>query len=225
MEFEPLPAGLQERQKAVGEAWSEGFAASAQAAAPRPGLGHMAPTAPTAPAASAPPRSGWGWWAAAAAGLMAIVGWWPQLTGSPTELRTPVAGVEPERGQSTASELRAELLAASDALRIDWTATDFAAGATGDVVWSQADQRGFLRIEGLAVNDPTELQYQLWIFDDEQEHPVDGGVFDIGSDGEVIVPIDAKLTVAAPTLFAVTIEKPGGVVVSDQQRIALVGQV
>ena len=49
---------------------------------------------------------------------------------------------------------------------------------------------------------------------------VDGGVFDIGP-GEVIVPIRAALPVTTPKLFAVTIEKPGGVVVSSRQRIVV----
>jgi len=41
----------------------------------------------------------------------------------------------------------------------------------------------------------------------------------------VLVPIEAKLRVQKPTLFAVTVEKPGGVVVSDQKRIALVAKL
>ena len=71
-------------------------------------------------------------------------------------------------------------------------------------------------------NDPSRAQYQLWIFDAkrEQAHPVDGGVFDV-RDGEVIVPIHAAIQVFAPKLFAVTVEKPGGVVVSKRERIVL----
>ncbi len=45
--------------------------------------------------------------------------------------------------------------------------------------------------------------------------PVDGGVFDITGEGEVIVPIDAKLPIGTPAVFAITLEQPGGVVVSD----------
>lgn len=58
--------------------------------------------------------------------------------------------------------------------------------------------------------------------------PVDGGVFEINAaradaaTGEVIVPVTAKLRVRGPTLFAVTVEKPGGVVVSPRERAALV---
>ena len=51
---------------------------------------------------------------------------------------------------------------------------------------------------------------------DRDARPVDGGVFDVPAGAaEVIVTIDAKLAIARPTAFAVTLEKPGGVVVSD----------
>jgi hypothetical protein len=81
-----------------------------------------------------------------------------------------------------------------------------------------------LRVQGLAANDPAREQYQFWIFDEAQEHPIDGGVFDVTA-GETLVLIDAKLRVQKPTLFAVTREKPGGVVVSDQKRIVLVAKM
>ena len=45
---------------------------------------------------------------------------------------------------------------------------------------------------------------------------IKGGVFDMpAGDGEAIVPIDAKIRVDEPVLFAITVERPGGVVVSD----------
>ena len=50
---------------------------------------------------------------------------------------------------------------------------------------------------------------------------VDGGVFDVPSTGEVIVPITAKLRVGGATLFAVTVERPGGVVVSRREHIVV----
>ena len=56
------------------------------------------------------------------------------------------------------------------------------------------------------------------------EKPVDGGVFDIASFGESIVAIQAKLRVNKPTVFAITVEKPGGVVVSDQTRLPLLAK-
>lgn len=129
------------------------------------------------------------------------------------------------------SGLRAELLADEiDTQTLAWTATDdpAASGASGDVVWSDAAQEGYMRFRGLAVNDPEVEQYQLWIFDAERDEarPVDGGVFDVASaDTDVVVSIDAKLPVSRATLFAVTVERPGGVVVSSRERLPLLAKV
>ncbi len=46
-------------------------------------------------------------------------------------------------------------------------------------------------------------------------------MFDVGPGGEVVIKIDPKLHVNQPVLFAVTVEQPGGVVVSDRKRIAV----
>ena len=93
----------------------------------------------------------------------------------------------------------------------------------GDVVWSNERQLGFMRLRGLPVNDPELRQYQLWIVDPRRDaRPIDGGVFDIaGGKDEVIIPIDAKLDVNTPAAFAITLEQPGGVVVSDGPLLVL----
>lgn len=153
------------------------------------------------------------WFAVAAALVIAIAGWWPRMAG------TPALAPSAERAA----------LVAAGARPIDWTATadPAAAGARGDVVWDPATQTGFMRFVGLAANEPTQLQYQLWIFDRQRDerYPVDGGVFDIPAGaGEVIVPIRARVPVGEATLFAVTVEPPGGVVVSTRERIALTAQ-
>jgi hypothetical protein len=125
-------------------------------------------------------------------------------------------------------DMRARL-AGGGASVISWSSTEdpAASQASGDLVWDDRQQEGYMRFKGLAPNDPDVYQYQLWIFDAtrDERHPVDGGVFDVpsGSD-EVIVPIRAKLPVGEPVLFAITVEKPGGVVVSDRERIALVAK-
>lgn len=83
-----------------------------------------------------------------------------------------------------------------------------------------------MSIRGLPINDASKEQYQLWIIDPSRDDkPVDGGVFDITSDGESIVAIQAKLRVDKPTVFAITVEKPGGVVVSDQKRLPLLAKI
>jgi hypothetical protein len=129
-------------------------------------------------------------WLAAAAGLvLAIIAWWPSRAPS--------------------------VLAWNDVAQ---------AGVTGDVMWNNRAQQGYLRLRGLAVNDPTAMQYQLWIFDKGRgaystKTAVDGGVFDVDTaTGDVIVPIDAKLEIFEPTLFAVTTEPPGGVVVHEDDQ-------
>lgn len=133
---------------------------------------------------------------------------------------------EPIKATPSPSQARQELLAsAKDVKTLAWSATpDVAAkGAGGDVVWSPSKQEGYMRFTGLATNDPKLLQYQLWIFDKDRDdkYPVDGGVFDVGPDGEVVVKISPKLYVNEPVLFAVTVEAPGGVVVSKRERIVV----
>jgi len=195
-ELEPPPAALRVQLAAA----ARDFAALA-ARGP-------VPTGPRTAAPRAPARGLVlsGWLAAAAASLVALFAWTAR-----------------DRSPDPARE-RAALLARTETLRREWTPTEQAAGASGDVAWSQELQQGVLRIRGLAPNDPAREQYQLWIFDASREHPVDGGVFDV-TGGEILVPIDAKLPVGTPTLFAVTVEKPGGVVVSDRQRIVLTAGV
>lgn len=131
----------------------------------------------------------------------------------------------------TLAERRAVLLReAPDVLLVSFVAGTDPTGknATGDLVWSTSQQRGFMRFRGLAPNDPARERYQLWIFDAERDerYPVDGGLFDlVAGDGEIIVPIDARLHIGKPILFAVTVEKPGGVVVSTRERLPLLAKV
>jgi anti-sigma-K factor RskA len=96
------------------------------------------------------------------------------------------------------------------------------------VIWSDKLQRGVMEFSGLEANDPKQNQYQLWIFDADRPEatPVDGGVFDIpAGKKEVLIPIDARLPITKATLFAITVEKPGGVVVSDRKRLPLLAPV
>ena len=127
------------------------------------------------------------------------------------------------------SEQRSKLIASTqDLVQAKWgEGFHPIKNAEGDVVWSPSHQQGFMRFTGLPVNDPTKAQYQLWIFDRNQsaETPIDGGVFDISSDQEAVVPIQAKLRVQEAYQFAVTIEKPGGVVVSSRSNLPLLAAV
>jgi anti-sigma-K factor RskA len=93
--------------------------------------------------------------------------------------------------------------------------------AGGKVVWSDQLQEGFMSLSGIPVNDPGKAQYQLWIVDPKRdEAPVDGGVFDIPTDGSpVVIPISAKLALSNPQAFVITLEQPGGVVKSKQEKV------
>ena len=93
-------------------------------------------------------------------------------------------------------------------------------------MWDPATQRGFAHFVGLAPNDPALRQYQLWIFDGSRDkrYPVDGGVFDIPAAAtEAVIPIHAALPVMSAKAFAVTVEKPGGVVVSGLKHVVALG--
>ncbi|MCG8409038.1 MAG: anti-sigma factor [Phycisphaerales bacterium] len=145
-----------------------------------------------------------GWYAAAASLVLAVLGWWQVLsTQSPSSI--PVARQYNDFLRDT-----------PDLVRAPWTGKepDYES-VSGEVVWSDSNQRGFMRLVGLPPNDPKSAQYQLWIVDPMRDkNPIDGGVFDVSTKQEVIIPIDAKLRVDRPTVFAITREKPGGVVVS-----------
>lgn len=115
--------------------------------------------------------------------------------------------------------------AAADVIRLPIRPTpDGTAGASGEIVWSDSLQKGYMRLRGVPANDATVAQYQLWIVDVTRDSkPVDGGVFNVRGDvsgnalgtAEVVIGFEPRLPVANPAAFAVTAERPGGVVVSD----------
>ena len=153
---------------------------------------------------AARPRSGrFGWAVAAMLALVVVI--------------TQLPEAEPEAFDPAAA--RTALVAQTETEVIDWGQSNIPAynGVTGDVVWNNQRQEGYLRLVGMPANDPSIAQYQLWIVDpDRDANPVDGGVFDVpGDSAEIIIPIDAKLDVSDPEAFAITREQPGGVVVSD----------
>jgi len=151
-------------------------------------------------------RSAAGWYVAAALALAVVA---PRLATVPAVV--PAA----ESAQSQRATLLRE---AADVVTVPWSPSTEPGyeQARGDVVWSDARQEGYLRIAGLPVNDRSRAQYQLWVVDPGRDvHPVDGGVFDVTQSGELVIPVRTKLAVHRPAAFAVTLEQPGGVVVSD----------
>lgn len=220
----PLPAALAER---LAQQAAEHFAASTKVA--------DLSTARVAARAAArqPSRAAvyGGWLAAAACLVLAVFAWERSPPVAPVAVVVPetVPAAPPEKPvPPSAAEERAALLAKSDVLKISLGATKdpAAAGMTGDVVWDPVTQRGFLHFTGLAANDPAVHQYQIWIFDAgrDKRYPVDGGVFDVpANSAEVVIPIRAALMVRKPAAFAVTVEKPGGVVVSGREHVVALG--
>ncbi len=170
-----------------------------------------------------------GWWSAAACLALAIIGWWPRIAGERVE-PTPVAvSLTPEL---TPEQQRNALLTSGRAIQASWSPGNDAAGNTlvGDVVFDPVTQQGYLRFRGIPANDPRLEQYQLWIADASRTppEPVEGGVFNPPqrtATGDVIIPFEAKLPVGKPAAFVVTVEQPGGVVVSKQERVLALAQV
>ncbi len=124
----------------------------------------------------------------------------------------------------------AQLRSVADVKRIEMKPTGDPSSQkvkSAEVLWSDSLQQGFVTYRGLATNDRTIEQYQLWVIDRERgfKERVDGGVFDVPSNTpEVVIPIDAKLRVFEAKGFAVTLEKPEGVPESDLKRVALISE-
>jgi hypothetical protein len=202
---EPLPAALRQRVLATAE----------RRATPRSSEPHRSSRSPVA-------------WLALAASLL-VAAWFGRFIA-----------YEGSAGEPTIAQLRAAIDDLDDTTRVAWAATDDRAAATpegadrakfswGEVVWNDRLQQGYMSFRGLAPNDPEVEQYQLWVFDAERDdrYPVDGGVFDVAysADGDTaIVPIRAKLAVQKAVMFAITVERPGGVVVSDRTRLPLLAK-
>lgn len=151
-----------------------------------------------------------GWLAAAACLAISVAAWWPAGAEAPMTVEARMAALVDE---------------SPDLTRWDWAAWGGEAYAkvAGEVVWSEAAQEGYMVLEGMPTNDPSAVQYQLWVVESSrgtplQVPPVDGGVFDVRADGRVIIPIRCTLPATDVVAFAITIEEPGGVVVSDQSR-------
>ena len=133
--------------------------------------------------------------------------------------------------ERSAADSRTDLIhSQSDIVSVPWVSTNdpSARGVKGDVIWSTHAQQGALRITGLAPNEPIVHQYQLWIFDKgrDDRYPINGGTFNIETKNqETVISVRPQLRVVQPTMFAVSIEKTGGVVVSTRERLLLIATV
>lgn len=178
-----------------------------------------------------PQRPFWQWlgWGLAAAACVALAAnLWLTRFQKPIEIAKTPDAVKTPTPELTAAQKRAQLLAlAPDAVELPLTNPKNEKEILGDVVWSNSLQKGFVRVRGLPANNVSEETYQLWIVDETQnpKTPLSGGVFDVTAAGEVVVPIEAQLTVKKPVAIAVSKEKPGGVVVSAPERLVALAKV
>ncbi len=180
---------------------------------------------------SEPKPFGWSWlgWAFAALALIALgVNVWTTRINPNNEVvanQPPVTTPTPE---PSIKEKREQLVAStSDIVKTEWKSPTNENEILGDIVWSNSKQKGYVRFNDLPVNNADEETYQLWIVDAERNEktPVSGGVFNVAKSGEVIVPIDASLKIKKPKQFAITKEKPGGVMVSDLEKVVAVAKI
>jgi len=136
---------------------------------------------------------------------------------------------QPSKAPPSPAEQREQMMrTAPDMVSASWVPGNVKdMQVSGDIVWSDSKQTGYMRFHGLPANDPSKATYQLWIFDQTQDKatPIDGGTFNVDANGEVVVPINPKLHAVKPVMFAVTMEKPGGVVVSKREKIAALAKV
>jgi len=163
------------------------------------------PTEPAQPApatARAPRLPAWLGWAVAASVALAFATYalWPK-----------------PRAQTLAQQ-RDEFVSRAAPVAFAGT-NDAKAAAT--VQWSTAEQTGFLEVRGLTPNDPAREQYQLWIVDPAQEHPIDAGVFDVKPDGTALVKMNPPIRVSGAKALAITKEKAGGVVVTKGPHVVV----
>lgn len=220
---EPMPSFLRERILDSGEE----FIRSRQ-----PDSAWPPPQESTEGAASSGVFGSWfgwtGWAAAALASIALAVNIWSTRL-QPIDVSKVPSPAETPR-PLTPNELREELLRSeANVYKASWGAGNVKefSNISGDIVWSEAKQTGYMRFRGLPVNDAEKTCYQLWIFDKSQDKatPIDGGVFNVQNEGEVVIPITAKLRALGPEMFAITIEKPGGVVVSKREKIAALAKI
>jgi len=151
----------------------------------------------------------------------------PKTVTTPETIRTPES-VKTPAPELTAAQKREQLItSAPDVIQTNWTAAKGDKRVLGDVVWSNTQQKGYVRLRDMPVLDASKETYQLWIIDDERNEktPVSGGIFNVSGASEIIIPINAQLRIIKPKQFAISKEKAGGVVVTKPDRIVAVAKI
>ncbi|MGB5013360.1 MAG: anti-sigma factor, partial [Pyrinomonadaceae bacterium] len=232
LEIEPMPAHLNANILASADSYfasAESAAGSTERAVETAEADDMQPTFGFEPKRSS--LSSWLGWAIAGAACIALAfNVYTTRFQGPTEIvKGPTPTVTPEK--PSPAKLYEEIASMPTAIKANFGALPTAPAdlknVGGDVVWSDERQAGYMKLRNLPKNDKNLSTYQLWVFEENQgdKTPIDGGTFDVDADGDVIIPIDAKLKAKNPAMFAITVEKPGGVVVSDRKKIAALAKV
>ncbi len=184
------------------------------------------------------------WLTAAACLLVAVYSWTTRKPDAPNPTPSgdqgPIAKRNPDEGPAvlkgvpTLAQQREELIASSEGvlhIRFGESVDPGEPLVSVDIVWSQTQQRGFLRLRGLPPNDPAKSQYQLWLVESTpmRTETVNGGVFDVEQPArELIVPIRTEHFVQQPNMLVVSIEPPGGssdLTVSGYPLVAKLGNL
>ncbi len=171
-------------------------------------------------------REVFAWLAAAASLLVAALLWLRPTDTNPNRLN----GSGAVASLMATSNQRAldEFLAATEdrLLKVDLARGGDPTGqsASGTVYWDREFKRGFVKLTNVAVNDPRQKQYQLWVIDEVRgpEDRPNAGVFDIEQSGTSVFAFRSELEVTKAQGFAVTLEKRGGVAKSDLSRVTLI---
>jgi hypothetical protein len=213
-EHDTVPPALADRLVVTGEAVVRATRSPAMSASPSP--------------TRRPSIMAWTGWLAAAA-LLAVTVVRSRAPQAPATAATPAMPTAALDGDVRL--LRATLVADAKTVTLKWAPGSDSTGRfieDGEVLWSPSLQKGVMRLIGLMPNDSTQWQYQLWIFDKtrDERYPVDGGVFNIAKgQADRLVPIRARIPVGDAVMFAITVEKPGGVVVSTRERLAMLAKL
>lgn len=226
-----LPASLRTRIFATADDYFEKLEESSNVVKFTPRVGALSPENAINIVETKTKVSPWQWlgWAFAAAACLALAV--TILTTRPNKtpeiVKTPEVIPAPQPILSIEQEREQFLAAAADKVTISLTNPKNEKEIVGEMVWSKAKQKGYARFTNLPVNDAAKETYQVWIVDEERDAktPLSAGVFNVGKAGEIVIPINAQLEVKKPKMIAVTIEKPGGVVVSKLEKVVALAKI
>lgn len=173
--------------------------------------------------------SAFGWLAAAASVVFAMVVWQANkpapVPTPPTPVPVTIATIEamPGTAKLTWSPWPAKAAGEVASAPAAGVPVPGAEKITGRIAWNNDVQDGFIELANLPSVGADE-QYQLWILDGDQPAPISAGVFD-PAQGTTTVRMKPYVRVSKPVAVAVTIEKKGGVVVPDQTKRVVVAPV